>query len=221
MIPVTVSTLPELAEELLEMSDRLDYDGEDDADEGDDEDSLQVQLRDGLIPDNSFLSLGMVPWELVSQMQKRSQISYQSQGITPKGEGMPVILIQTSRPKAQSLIKKIQDFGGLTAICFNPGEDPLTGNDYDLGILQMGNGDLYLFGEFIADDPEHIQARRNWDSRCHKTKGHCGLIVAMGITGSSRGNPQIRDMMALFEAQAVDSQELAMGVLQLMPQFDF
>jgi hypothetical protein len=211
-IPITVSTLPKLASELLEMIDEDD--------ENDEDDDLQVPLQDGLIPDNSFLSLGMIPWELVNKIQHNPKIYYQSQEITHKGEGMPVILIQTSRPKAQTLIKKLQSCEGLTGICFNPGEDPFTGNNYDLGILQTGNGELYLFGEFIADDPEHIQARRNWDHRCKKTNGYCGLIVAMGITGSSRGNPQLNDMMAVFETKALDSEDLAMGVLQLMPQFD-
>lgn len=212
-VVVTVSTLPVLASELLEMVE------EDEEDE--DDDSLEVPLQDGLIPDNSFLSLGMIPWELIQEIQKRPKIYYQSQNIAHKGEGLPVILIQTSRPKAKTLIKNIQNYGGLKAICFNPGEDPFTGNNYDLGILQMENGELYLFGEFIADDPEHIQARRNWDHRCQVTKGYCGLIVAMGITGSSRGNPKIQDMLAVFEAKSLDSEELAMGVLQLMPQFDF
>ncbi|WP_013325144.1 DUF6930 domain-containing protein [Gloeothece verrucosa] len=213
LISITVSTLPQLSSELIEMIE----DSEDD----EDNDKLQVPLQDDLVPENSFLSLGMVPWDLIEDIQDRSKIYYQSKEISPKGDGLPVIMIQTSRPKAKELINKILDCGGLESVCFNPGEDPFSGNHYDLGILQMVDGSLYLFGEFLADDPEHIQARRKWENRCQKTQGYCGLIVAMGVTGSSRGNPQLNDMMALFETKAVDSKELAMGVLQLMPQFDF
>lgn len=210
-VPIKVSTLPDLSDELVSMME--------DADEDEDE-SLHVPLQDNLVPENSFLSLGMMPWELIKQLQDQARIYYQAQEVSQKGEGMPVIMIQTSRPKAKTLIDKIQSCGGLNAICFNPGEDPFSGSNYDLGILQMGNGELYLFGEFLADDPDHIQARHNWDSRCKQTQGYCGLVVAMGVTGSSRGNPQINDVMALFETKALDSKALAMGVLQLMPDYD-
>ena len=43
----------------------------------------------------------------------------------------------------------------------------------------------------------------------------------MGVTGASRGNPQPKDMLAIFEAQAITGEELGMGTLQLMPQFEF
>jgi hypothetical protein len=178
-----------------------------------------VALRDDLVPENAFLSVGMVPWELVENLRHNSKIYYQGRGASPKGEGMPVILIQTSRPKAKTLIETLKNDGGLQSICFNPGEDPFTGINYDLGIFQTSQGNYYIFGEFISDDPEHVQARSKWNRRCQKTNGYCGLIVAMGATGTSRGNPQLPDMMALFETKALDAKELAMGVLQLMPQF--
>lgn len=162
----------------------------------------------------------MLPWDLHEQVKTRSQIYYQKQTFPQKGDGMPIIMVQTSRPKAKEIIQRIQAGGGLKAICFNPGEDPFTDVTYDLGILQLGNGDLYLFGEFVGDDPEHVKARKNWDNRCQKSKGHCGLIIAMGVTGSSRGNPQLNDMLALFETQVMKSQDLDLGVLQLLPHFE-
>ena len=213
-ITIKVSTLPELASEFLQMLEVLDEEEEDNLKK------LQLPIRDDLIPDNAFLSLGMIPWEFVESLQNRSKTYYQSQGAIAQGEGLPVIVVQTSRPKAKEMIETIKEDGGLEAICFNPGEDPYAEIDYDLGILQAKNGNLYIFGEFTNDDPEHFQARQKWDRRCEETGGYCGLIVAMGITGSSRGNPQIQDMLALFETKSLDPKTLAMGVLQLMPQFD-
>jgi hypothetical protein len=212
-ISVTVSTLPDLSAELLDISETLE-------DEDDDSSDLDIPLREDLVPENAFLSVGMVPWELVENMRHQPKIYYQSQGAVSKGDGLPVILIQTSRPKAKVLIETLQADGGLKGICFNPGEDPFTTTRYDLGIIQTDNGNLYIFGEFLGNDPEHVQARRNWDRRSQKTNGYCGLIVAMGVTGSSRGNPQLPDMMAFFETKALDPKELAMGVLQLMPHFE-
>jgi hypothetical protein len=65
----------------------------------------------------------------------------------------------------------------------------------------------------------HGEARKKWDIRCKNTKGWCGVIIAKGITGAARGNPQYRDMLALFEMRYVSPKELGIGPLQLMPMF--
>lgn len=196
-----VETLPDLSAELLEMAEA--------------EDDVAVPLRDDLIPKDACLSLGMMPWENVEKL--RTGINcYQSKDVAVAGEGMPVVLIQTTRPKAKAIIEQIQTAGGLKGICFNPGEDPDDGDLYDLGILQTENSSLYLFGEFPEADPIHVAARQKWDQRCKKIKGYCGLIIAKGSTGASRGNPQPRDMMALFEARSLSARELGLGMLQLM-----
>ena len=213
-VAVTVTTMPELAAELEEMA------GEDeDKDDIFDAMPMSQSLRDDLIPEDSFLSLGVVSWEMVEYL--RSSVTHQQAGeITVAGDGLPVILIQTSRPKAKTVIEAIQAAGGLKGICFNPGADPFEGDRYDLGLLQTENGELFLFGEFLDDDPVHVAARKKWIERCKNTKGYCGLIIARGLMGASRGHPQLRDMMALFEARSLSPKELGIGTLQLMPQFD-
>ncbi len=203
-VTVKVSTLPDLATELLEMA------------EASEDDEMAVPLRDDLIPKDAYLSLGMMPWENVEKLRTGVDC-YQSKDVATAGEGMPVVLIQTTRPKAKAIIEQIQTAGGLKGICFNPGEDPNDGDLYDLGILQTENSSLYLFGEFPEADPTHVAARQKWDQRCKKIKGYCGLIIAKGSTGASRGNPQPRDMMALFEARSLSSRDLGLGMLQLMP----
>ena len=214
---VKVATLPDVATELLEMSDLAE---QEDFDEEDlDAAEMAVPLRDDLVPKDAFLSLGMIPWESI-ELLRAGVDWYQSKNVKEAGEGMPVVLIQTTRPKAKALIEQIQTAGGLKAICFNPGEDPFEGERYDLGILQTENSNLYLFGEFPEADPNHMSARRKWEQRCKKIKGYCGLIIAKGLTGATRGNPQPRDMMAFFEAKALSARELGLGMLQLMPQFD-
>lgn len=214
---VKVATVPDVASELLEMAESTE---EDDFDEDDFKAAeMAVPLRDDLVPKDSFLSLGMMPWENIELL--RSGVDcYQSKNVTAAGEGLPVILIQTTRPKAKALIEQIKTAGGIKGICFNPGEDPLEGERYDLGILQTENSSLYLFGEFPEADPTHVAARKKWDQRCKKNQGYCGLIIAKGLTGASRGNPQPRDIMALFEARALSGRELGLGMLQLMPQFE-
>ncbi|MEH1803066.1 MAG: hypothetical protein V7L02_04640 [Nostoc sp.] len=212
-IAVTVSTMPQLAAELEEMAGF----GVDEREIG----NLDFQsLQDDLIPEDSFLSLGVVSWEMLEYLRKG--VSYHPAGeIKQVGDGLPVILIQTSRPKAKTVIERIETVGGLRAICFNPGADSFDGDRYDLGLLQTQNGELFLFGEFLDEDPIHVEARKKWNQRCKNTKGYCGLIIAKGLTGASRGNPQLRDMMALFEARSLSPKDLGIGTLQLMPQLKF
>ncbi|WP_414754847.1 DUF6930 domain-containing protein [Anabaena sp. CCY 9910] len=213
-VSVTVSTMPQLAAELEEMADLV----LDDEEFGELTSIESHSLRDDLIPEDSFLSLGVVSWEMLDYL--RQGVKYHQLGeFKQVGDGLPVILIQTSRPKAKTVIENIEAVGGLKAICFNPGADPFDGDRYDLGLLQTQNGELFLFGEFLDDDPVHVEARRKWNQRCKNTKGFCGLIIAKGLTGASRGNPQLRDMMALFEARSLSPKDLGLGTLQLMPQF--
>ncbi len=216
-LTVTVSTLPNLTAELEEMADLAAAEAEED----DLLDDLPVfrSLRDDLIPEDSFLSLGVVSWEMVEYL--RQGVTHQQVGQpTEAGDGLPVILIQTSRPKAKTVIEVIQAAGGLKGIGFNPGADPFGGDRYDLGVLQTVNGELFLFGEFVDDEPVHATARKKWNERCKHTDGYCGLIIARGLMGASRGQPQLRDMMALFEARSLSPKELGIGTLQLMPQFE-
>lgn len=213
-VSVKVATLPEVAEELYEMSAE--------AADGELETAFPV-LHNHLIPEDAFYSLGAMPWETLDILRTIVQIHEVDEAgddHARTADGFPVILIQTSRPKAKALIEGLQATGGLKAICFNPGEDPISEEHYDLGILQMQNGELHLFGEFFEQDPVHIQARKKWDQRCKKTKGHCGLVIAKGLKGASRGNPQLSDMMALFETRSISAKELGLGSLQLMPYLE-
>lgn len=213
-VSVTVSTMPELAAELEEMA------GFDDTDDDELESTPFHSLRDDLIPENSFLSLGVISWEILESL--RQQVNYLPvDAINQVGDGLPVILIQTSRPKAKTVIEKIEAAEGLKAICFNPGADPYDGDRYDLGLLQTNNQELFLFGEFLDQDPIHVEARKKWNQRCKNTQGYCGLIIAKGLTGASRGNPQLKDMMALFETRSLRPEDLGIGTLQLMPELEF
>ena len=210
-VSVKVSTMPEVSDQLLKMLE----------DDDDDDDEFEMPLlRDDLVPQNSFLSLGVIPWTTVDFLRGNAQFHQGAEiAINPDGDGLPVVMIQTSNPKAKTMIQDLHEAGGVKAICFNPGEDPFQEEQYDLGILQAQNGDLYLFGEFNEDDPVHQEARQKWERRCQLTKGWCGLVIAKGLMGASRGQPQFKDMIALFEVRWVSAKELGIGPLQLMPMF--
>ena len=216
-VSVAVSTLPEVAEELMQMSADLGFG--DDAD--DDEDDSTPILRDDLIPHNAFYSVGAMPFELLDALRVTVKVHQAGGDRLPKKlELFPVILIQTTRPKALTLLEAIQSAGGLFGIGFNPGEDPIAGHRYDLGILKTQDETLHLFGEFGAKDPTHLEARRKWDERCAKTKGQCGLIIAKGLSGGSRGNPSLKDMLGFFEVRSLSLKDFDLGVLELVRQYN-
>jgi hypothetical protein len=206
--PVTVNTLPELSEELLDMHLAL-TDGEEDFD------PLEVQIQEDLIPDNSFISLGIMPWDRV-EIIRQSAVYHQMSGVELSGDGLPIILIQTTRTKAAKIVDRIQAAGGLMGICFNPGEDPINGSSFDLGILQLADGEMQLFGEFDHESVVHIAARKKWHQRSKKTQGYCGLIIANGLTGKAGGNPGVKEMIAFLETKSLTNDDLGLGTLQLV-----
>jgi hypothetical protein len=212
---VTVSTSPELTTELLAMEDEIN------PSEFEDTEEFSLPIQEDLVPDGSLVTLGKISWNLIENLKRQQKTYYQSLGASPQGEGLPAILIQTSRAKAQTLIETIKEAGGLQAICFNPGSDPFSGDTYDLGMLQTGNSNLYIFAEYPHHLTQHTKALKQWHKSCKQTTGYCSLVITMGITGASRGNPQPKDMLAVFEAKAIAGEELGMGILELMPNFDF
>lgn len=218
-VQAKVSSLPDIAAELFEMvSSVMEADEEDsESDDADEWDMQMPLLRDDLIPDNSLISIGVMSWEGIEKLRKTVSF-YQaaSKQIPTVGDGLPVVIVQTSKPKAKALIENLQTAEGLEGIGFNLGEDPYSDNSFDLGIFQTGDGDLYLFEEFEFSSV-HRDARKKWDARCKKTKGSCGLIIAMGMKGATKGNPQLKDMLALFEVRSLSAKELGLGVLQRMP----
>jgi hypothetical protein len=209
-LQVTVSTLPDLAAELFAMVDEDEFDD----DEGDREYPVPL-LREDLVPPNSVLSLSIVAWETV-ELLRRTVDYVQESPVKFKGQGLPVVMIQTTRPKAKTMIEQLLSFGGLQGICFNPGENPFADAYYDLGIFQTHDDRLHLFGEFDRDDSMHMKARKKWDVTTKTTQGYCGLIIAMGAAGASRGNPQPKDMLAFFEVRSISAEELGLGLLKMV-----
>ncbi|MGQ9838506.1 MAG: DUF6930 domain-containing protein [Cyanobacteriota bacterium] len=198
-LSIQVRTLPDLAAELLEL-------GEEEPGT-----TAQVLLRDDLVPEGAQLGLGVLPWTTVEALRLMGQLYPLPQSkLVEEGEGLPVVIVRTSRPKAKQFIENLKGEGGPQGICFNTGVDPFDGDRYDLEILQTGNQDLHLFAEFPEDDPVHSMARKRWERRCRDTGGYCGLVVAMGVT-SVRPELQMQHILALFEMQALNPTRLGLG----------
>ncbi len=206
---VRVKTLPQLASELWASG----FNTEDMAEAL----SESPILRQDLIPEKAFFSLGMMPWEIV-EILRMSARHHQAGNVTMAGDGLPIMMVQTTRPKAKAMIETLKASGGISGLGFNPGNGPLDQQEFDIGILKTEDQQLQLFGEYATKDPVHQQAKRKWNKRCQKTQGWCGFVIAQGGTGKSRGEPTLNDLVALFEVRSLSATDFELGTLQLVPQ---
>lgn len=212
---VSIKSLPEISLELLNLgadlatSDLLD--AETDLNSEDFLDLLAPQLDHDLIPDQALVSIGVMPWDLFEMMHhKADEID-----ITPAGDGLPLVMVQTSRPKAKKIQGLLEDAGGLATIGFLKGVDNYAEQGFDIGVLRTQDGVFHIFGEYEDNDPVHVRAREKWESRVEATQGHCALVLTSGITGGARGNPRPRDILAILGARNLSDVVSGVHPLQL------
>mgnify|MGYP005838435837 CR=1 FL=1 len=215
---VTVATMPEVTDELLEMLEEAELS------QATQQQGFDFPINHELMLEEAIYRLDVFSAELINKLTERTQTYVQDQENCPTGD-LPIFLIQTSRPKAQSMIETIQQAGGLKGICFTKGEDSFAEISYDLAIAQTNDGELYLIGEFFADEDEDEDEDEstllNWHQAAVANQRNCGIVIAMGITGNAAGDPQLKDMLALFPVELLDPEELGIGVLELNFGFSF
>ena len=84
-------------------------------------------------------------------------------------------------------------------MCFNPGHDPFKQLTFQLGVWQTGDNSFHLFHEYDVNNQYHRDALDKWQRQQIKSHGRCGVMIAGGVTGRHRGNPQPKDILAFFE----------------------
>ncbi|MBL1208905.1 DUF6930 domain-containing protein [Geminocystis sp. GBBB08] len=216
-LKINVSTIPELTKELSE----LFGDDDDDFDfDFDDDDSPEI--NDTLIPEGTLVSLSKMEYQLFNFIQDKSYSNIPVKTLEKiKNKAsksfFPVIILQTTRPKAQLIIEELIEEEGVVNITFNQGYDPYDEINYSLGVLQTQEENLYIFSQIAQDDENNNFSRqlKKWQEDVAKFDGYCGIIIAMGAKGSSRGNPQPKDILYLFYGELVDSKKLGLDKLVL------
>lgn len=216
VLSVTLKTLPQVAEELAEETHQAFAQ------------QMGVEagfpmLRDDFVPEGSIIVLTQFPPDWLEFLRLTPTIYYQApaEAQEPTEKGLPIVLIQTSRPKAQTLIKQLKAAQGIQSVCFNGGRDILSGDAYELGLLQTGDGEFHLFAEYRPGELVDKRTLKRWQQWQKEYNKACGVVVAGGVTGTSRGQPQLKDMYALFETTARTSEELDLPPLQLQYAMDW
>lgn len=213
-LSVTVKTLPEVTDELLAETESA-------LGEAPPLTDFPV-LRDDYIPEGSLIVLTQFQRTWLDYLQDTPSVAYQpcAQGIPSNLETLPVVLIQTSRPKGKTLIEDLQQAGGVQAVCFNPGNDPLSGLGFKLGLLQTGDDELHLFAEYETNSATDRKLLKRWQEWQQASDGRCGVIIAGGVTGNAKGSPGLKDIIGVFEAHCRPPQDLNLPPLLLQYMAD-
>lgn len=178
------------------------------------------RFRDDYVPEGSMVLLTQLPQPLLEGIS-RSKRYYAIAQAPAQRDSMPVVAIQTSRPKAQKLASQLEAAQGIKAVCFNPGSDPMSGDTLQLGLLHTGDGDFHLFIEFLSDDTHDRRLLTQWQEWCEASNGLCGVMIASGVTGAARGKPGVKENVAFFETQLKTPEELHLPPLQMSYALDW
>ena len=213
---VTVKTLPEVTAELLTETELA---------LGETPSALAdfPVLRDDYIPEGSLIVLTQFQRTWIDYLQETSAVTYRpcSQGSSSKNlETLPVVLVQTSRPKGKALIENLLQAQGVQSVCFNPGSDPFSGLGFELGLLQTGDNELHLFAEYETHLATDRQLLEQWQEWQHISGGFCGVVIAGGVTGNAKGNPGLKDILAIFETRCCTPHDLNLPPLMLQYMAD-
>jgi hypothetical protein len=93
-------------------------------------------FRDDYVPEGSLIL--MARFSADDMAKWRSQDFYQALPDALRKGDLPILVIQTSRPKAKVLAQQLQKADGVIAVCFNPGRDPMTGERFHSRVDQDG-----------------------------------------------------------------------------------
>ncbi len=194
-LAITVRTLPEVTTDLMAATEEALASGSSPA-------GLLPTLRDDYIPEGSIIALTRLEADWLSWLRKDPAITYQPrrQPLQLSNAALPVVLIQTSRPKAKTLLGQLQRAQGVEAVCFNPGGDPFSGETFELGLLQTGDGAMHLFGEYTPSNPKDQETLKRWEQWQAENQGACAVVIATGITGQAKGKPSLKNIVGVFEA---------------------
>jgi hypothetical protein len=185
-VTVQVSTMPEFSQELWDIGEDLD-------DEDDDDDGA---LQDDLIPLNSVLSMALTPWPLLEKLADTTKL-FTVKIQKPIKEGLPTLVVQSTRADITPTIKAIEQSGGIESLLFTRVAHPITDQSLYLAIVMLGDGQFQLVGEFSTAQG------LEWIQYCRKSRGRCSLMLAQGLRRNAVaiGPPKDKDILAVWELQ--------------------
>lgn len=203
-VSVKISTVPEVSAAFLAEIDDSSMSAPSDLGADDLIGEETAPLIDDSVPEGALIMIGNHPNDRLNPLRESDRIYYQSflnppDNLPSADTKWPILTVQTTRPKARHLVEQLQKEGGIQAICFNKGSDPISGQIFQVGLLQTALGHLHLFNEYEVDSSTDRQTLDRWVKGSQQNNRCGGLIVAAGASGANRGRPTIKEIIAFFE----------------------
>lgn len=199
---IVVQTMPELAQELEDLES----------------DDVESRILTDLLPESAIIKLVDTPWTAISFLRSLPHCQLGELKPPKKNANIPTLMFQTSRPKANQLIKDIQERGGIKGLVHNSGMSP-DGEPFAVLLLVMGNGELQVILDFPMDTSEWAKYFLSWKKRCQSFDNRCIVTIAMGIS-RAKGKPEPSHFMACYTIELIPPEELGLGVLSAHEVFD-
>ncbi|WP_298975865.1 DUF6930 domain-containing protein [uncultured Thermosynechococcus sp.] len=159
---------------------------------------FRIPIDTEAIPEEAYLLFKLFAPEELQELP--AVVSYYQRGEIPEGfQGYPVLTIQTKKTAAEVLAAKIAEEGGIHHLTVFP----LSGAEQVVMLLAQTNANhLWLLDTF---DPESGLLLLDWIKEVNALEGACGLAVAYGITGKTRMQPTLKQIVGLFETSLIFS----------------
>ena len=214
-VKVNLTTMPEFTKDLETM---WDEDDDDDQNENDGDispaENKFYRVDQDFIPEGTIISFSTLNSSALLAFENKCDDYEQLTSITKntKQKKFPVIILQTTRPKAKSIIEQLKSENGIKNIALPMGHNQYDEPEYSLGILETPAESLYLFSQYLNNGKisSPINKIEEWKTQVDKYDRNCAVIIAMGATGASRGKPRDKDLLYLFSCQLTDQYQLKM-----------
>jgi hypothetical protein len=210
--PVVVATLADLSAQLRDAQPSQSMFGAKRPDAAS-SDLASIRFSDDLIPAGAIVLLSQVEPLVYRSMQAAigglSPFAYQPIG------AMPLLRIQTSKPKAQAIAAMIEQGAGLDCLAFLDAVMPL-GRGSRAVILSLRLHDQNWQMVMDYQDGEMQVVRDRWLAPMAEHQGRCALGLYSGVSGKNQGNPTVRELVMLYETRFLSMKELGLPSLTIL-----
>lgn len=162
-------------------------------------DSLKViPINYNFVPDKSFVMLQERPIDWLEEA--KDYVRYYQEGELPsRPSSMATLIIQSSQPKVRTMLSTLVTGDGLNWVQMVKAGTPSQPSSKHILMLQTSEGEFLHCNDYDIEDKDYIKIRKQWNKLCQKNGGWCVVILASGITGKGRMNPQFTDLWAFLE----------------------
>ncbi|WP_069791041.1 DUF6930 domain-containing protein [Cyanobacterium sp. IPPAS B-1200] len=207
--PVKVRTMPEVTAELEAIEGNLhgDFAEEEDTD----------IISSDLFPEDCVISFGSFSENIIKSIEAKPSVWVDTEGIVFENDNdkIPVIIIQTTRPKGKLVVEQLIKEEGIEYLFFTSGEDPFYGGTFDLPMIKTQGGINHVIAEIEQEGENFANTVKKWSQKTKKWQGKCGVAIAMGSTGVNRGSPKEQHILAFFATDLVSKEKAGLDKLVL------